>query len=164
MTLLGKSMNISQDFGFVRRHKIDYNVETKRGLITLWSYYNGSTLGTDTGNIGEGFLAELISYQFKRDWTFGSNHHIAFTIGDSEDLLRLITALELAKVGTVYAFSNCDDRKVSTFFDYDEQGADGVIVVRVGSNERTGKITLGEAGILQNILYDILSKWDLRTM
>jgi len=149
-------MILFNKFGYALRHQLNFNSKTKRGSLLLWSYHDGSGMGTDPLINGKDSISEFIAHQFAvRGALFGANYYAELPLGNEKDILSLLTALVFVKNGHEYSFSNFEDRLVS-FSIYKNDKQEEVIVVKIRYTNNTGKLILDEVSELQYLIRDIL--------
>src|SRR5687767_8295595 len=107
-------MILFSKFGYALRHQMSFNVKAKRGSLTLWSYYDGSGIGTDPLVNVKSSVSELLAHQFAaRGALFGANYSAEFPLGNENDVLSIIVALRMLTNGRDYSFSNFQGRMIS---------------------------------------------------
>lgn len=149
-------MIIRHNFGYAWRHKIYYDTATKRGTLTLWSSYSGSSSEAEAAENGTDLISELIGqHEGLRDILFGVNRYSEFRLGDEEDLLHLLAGIIAVKMGEPYAFMSGEGRKIA--FSLEELGKSENVIINVQIQYgKDGHLSLGEAGALAAIAKEIL--------
>ena len=149
----------SSKFGYALRHSLSYNPRSRPGSLTLWSSYNGSTLGMGTDPIknGDSELSELVSHQFRKSPTFGTNIYVSFSIGSDDDVFSILAAIRTIKQGRNYSFKNYAGREFS--FSKSQAGNQNreVILVNIRHKTETGILTLAEVDEFEKVTINILA-------
>ena len=139
-------------FGFAFRHRIYYNTFIKRGHIMLWSFYEGKLSGKNPNALGRSFISKVFAGEYSK---LGITWRTKISIEKGNDLLSFLIALEVAIKGKRYIFENYEGREIS-FIPNKEKNKEWEIIVKVGSNEKTGKLLFDEAKSLSKIMKGFL--------
>jgi hypothetical protein len=151
-------MILFSKFGYALRHEINFNAKSKRGSLMLWSYYDGSGIGTDPLVNGKNPLSEFLAHQFAaKGALFGANYSAEFPLGGDDDVLSILAALVMVKNGKEYSFSNYQDRMIS--FSVKKEGNENkeLIIVKIRYSDKRGKLALDEVSELETLTKNILS-------
>jgi hypothetical protein len=151
-------MILSSKFGYALRHQLKFHDKAKRGALTLWSYYDGSGIGTDPLPNGKNSLIELLAIQFAaRGALFGGNYSAEFPLGSESDVFSILVAAVMVKTGKEFSFSNYQDRIIS--FSPQKVGQENqvMIIVKIRYSSKIGILTLEEVNELETVTKDIFS-------
>ena len=145
-------------FGYALRHNLSYNPRSKPGSLTLWSSYNGSTLGVGLDPIknGDSDLSELIAHQYRKSPAFGANIYVSFSIGSDDDVFSVLAAIRAIKQRKNYSFKNYAGREI--FFSRSQAGEENqeVVLVNIRHKTDTGVLTLKEVDEFEDVTENIL--------
>ena len=118
----------------------------------LWSFYEGKLSGQNPNVLGRSFISEIFAGEYSK---LGTTWLTKILIGKGDDLLSFLISLEMAIKGKRYAFENYQGQKIS-FTPNKEKNKEWEIIVKVGSNEKTGKLLFDEAKSLSKIMKGFL--------
>lgn len=129
---------INSSFGRNNRSRIEYNLENKNGLLTLY-WGNFATAG---GPIG---------------WILPCNDDffVKINFGGEDDIIQMMLAIKICAIGKKHAFTN--KHGVYIFFEPDIENKGGIIV-QMGGLKGIGHLDKTEIELLQLILNDLVIK------
>ncbi|GEM_PF-5004460 len=119
---------IDSNFGYKSRHKVHFNLKKANGYFEFWTGYSSSVL------LG------------------GTNHHIITKFGSENDLISMLTAVNIAKTGIEHGFSNELGKYI-----FIKPTPDGYTITVEGDSS-SGKLENDELNKLELIVRDLLMK------
>ncbi|MBI9049578.1 MAG: hypothetical protein JEZ00_09170 [Anaerolineaceae bacterium] len=144
-------MSFFDKFGYAIRHEMRFNIKSKRGMLKLWSWYNGTYKPQDPVANGSSSFSEFLAHQGSRA---GGNFKTEIPLGEDNDLLFLLAAIYCLKHGKVVSFENYEGRFISLFITQEGKDQIDVYNIKITYNSYAGKLIHKELIMLERILIE----------